>query len=167
MNIEKAKELFFRYSGNKFFMNNDGVLELYRQCNVSIEIEKEWLFKMESECYDELIKEINNQSFVDLFIRYVDMIQKDKKSEDKIICLLEKKLHSFDANTTLTCISIFTSQNAFANKKVIDWSITQLKNVLCKEKIVCDDCKISGKRSGYLSDNIERINRKINYLMNL
>ena len=40
--MERAKELFFKYSGNRFFMDREGDGNEYESYNVSKETEKAW-----------------------------------------------------------------------------------------------------------------------------
>lgn len=49
----RAKEIYFQYEGNKFQMMRDGIIDEYRQYNVSDDKEKEWL--------EELIQKNINQ----------------------------------------------------------------------------------------------------------
>lgn len=44
--IEKAKKLFFDYSGSAFYMSRDGVESEFRSYNVPVRLQDEWFIEI-------------------------------------------------------------------------------------------------------------------------
>jgi hypothetical protein len=115
METIKAKEIFFSYNGQHYFMDHDGVYDEYKKYNISEIVEKEWIEELvklrlneykESSDYKYLTPLVDYYNRYDLIIEIVNVklkgafINKIIVLEDltKILCNNKGKIKNYEKN---------------------------------------------------------------------
>ena len=82
--MERAKELFYKYHGNRFYMDHDGAGREYESCHVSGETEEMWTEELITRFLE---SKPQGKEALRLYSAVTDMIKSDRRSKDWDSCL--------------------------------------------------------------------------------
>lgn len=148
--MKKARELFLKYDGSYFHMEQDGQLSAYKGYEISKNTEKEWL----REHQEELISKIQTGVSIGFYLTklcYVMRQYKDDEYFDKLINTIIKSLKSADtfvqlriAEELLEVINFFILNNVGDREKLAskkNFAIDILKNIISHPIIISEETK--------------------------
>lgn len=159
---EKAKKIFDMFSGNKFQMQREGVINEYQSYNIPVEIENDW----KKEYLDKIEVELHSTKIIskkiELFTVYTEASNRFFNSN--IISLVENfmKKNNLDSYTQIRLIELkFNALNDLSlnRKQIINDCINELLCLKKKELVVDNSYYIDGQLPDYLSN--ERLNVRI------
>lgn len=162
MDLEKGKQIFFRYKGSRFHIDRECPKE-YKQCKVPKDIEQQWL----EEIKINLLREINiekGHNKVILINHYIQLLDNESAVHFVIEILNQTDLDTFSmiilAETLKHYISTDISEQL---KQEINNLLLILKKIMLNGEIKIDE---SYKKNPYMKDydftkenTIKRINK--------
>ncbi len=82
--MERAKELFYKYRGNHFYMDHDGAGWEYDSYHVSRETEEKWTEELVSHF---LASELRGREALRIYSAVTDLMKSDRSRADWDVCL--------------------------------------------------------------------------------
>lgn len=147
-NFERAKSIFLKYNGNRFFMEKDGAKEEYIHYMVPEEMELQWAKEAQEKLQIQLFSYSNCMENVLDFSRYGMYVEslKDKMGFEFMVRYFESHKDTWDSKTNLIMIDtiIQTSSHIFGDKqhrRNLVTAIRWLKECLRKPIWISDDYK--------------------------
>ncbi|MWP62526.1 hypothetical protein [Gilliamella sp. Pas-s25] len=159
---QQAKEIFFKYQGNPFFMEQDYLYKTFKNYNVPQNILTDWYKELLLKNKEKLLSTSNNEKMIGDFFLYLDLIRCNKNyfSTDDITFAFNflrnnEKLDDFSRLLMIETIIDFIKYTNFSDSTIKDYC----KNILSKMDIasftVDDSYKYNGKLPSHaLKENI-------------
>lgn len=154
--IEKAKEMYFNYSCNEYYMKVDGVLDEYKNYGISTELQKQWKNEYILSEFNKLKKEDD--------IKSLKNIQNFIKENHDVNALVELyKYYSINKNSndylklSKICSAIVSSISLFMLKGKEEFINKILMDVL--DSITSIMLKIDDKNVNMIFAEADTINR--------
>lgn len=162
MNLEKGKEIFFEFSGNRFYIDRECPGE-YKKCKVPKNIEQQWVEEIKADLLSE-IKVQKGYYKVALINRYIPLLNNESAIDFLIEILRGKDLDTFSMIILLESLKQYLSHNlSEATAQKIKNALVSGKKIVLTQKIKIDD---QYKSLSYMADYdfsneniLERINR--------
>lgn len=173
---KQAKEIFFKYQGNAFFMGRDYLYETFKNYEVPQNILAEWYKELLLKNKEQLLSAPNNSEKVGKFFDYLELIRCNKQyfSNDDIVFAFDffcknEKLDNFSYLLMIEEIIDFIKSTNLADNSIKDYCKNILENMNIDSFTVDDRYKYENKLPFYaLKENIlPRILDDINQLNNL
>ena len=138
--LKEAKNIYFRYSGNKFEMERDDVYKKYKYYRISKEQEEKWKDEI-FEDYKSIINKENDNFKLVNNIRGILMLEyRTTEAINKVIDILNRReIDTF--SSILICEEIkktLKSNHENNNCDNVKGDLYQIKNKLLNEKITID-----------------------------
>lgn len=148
MDLEKGKQIFFKYDGSHFNIDTECPKE-YKKCEIPKEIEQQWL----EEIKDNFLKSIDVEKGshrVALINRYIQLLDNTSAVYFLIEMLNKKDLDTFSMIILAESIKHYLSLNISDGlKEKINILLLQLKDVMLSGEIKIDECY---KKAWYMKD---------------
>ena len=163
MDLEKGKQIFFRYNGSRFHIDRECPNE-YRQCRVPKDIEQQWLKEIKGNLLRNISVE-RGHSKVILINNYIQLLDNESAVHFVIEVLNQTDLDTFSmiilAETLKHYKSAYISERL---KQEINKLLLILKKIMLNGEIKIDE---SYKKDPYINDydfTKENIINRINKL---
>lgn len=139
---EKAKQIFKECSGNKYFMNLNGVYEEYESYDVPIYLEEQWKKNISDEYAEKLEAAETMREVSHSFYKYSNShIDKEEKVEHMMDYILTKG-NGWDSLTSVLCLeAVIDKIKSLSNgltKRAYYWKIFKFACKVKKGKITID-----------------------------
>jgi hypothetical protein len=162
MEIEKCKQIFFKYNGSHFHIDRE-LGDEYRKCKIPKEIEDQWLEEIKKVLYGKVLKTKGNER-ISAMTDYIQII-----SDEDAIKFLINILHHVELDT-FSSIIIVESLKDYLHKNIdsilkqsIKNEINMTKEKILNNKVIIDDSfkKLPYMKDYDFSDNaiVDRINK--------
>jgi hypothetical protein len=159
---KQAKEIFFKYQGNSFFMERDHLYKTFKNYNVPQNILVNWYKELLLKNKENLLSSSNNEKMIGEFFLYLDLIRCNKNyfSLDDInfafnFLRKNEKLDDFSRLLMIEAVIDFIKSTNLSDSAIKDYC----KNILSKMDIdsftVDESYKYDGQLPSYvLKENI-------------
>lgn len=165
---KEAKEIFFDYQGNAFFMTRDGVYETFKNYAVPQVISDQWYQELLLKNKEQLLSESNNSEIVWRFYLYLHLIQcnKDYFEKDDIefafdFFIKNQKLDDYSKLKIIETIIDFLKSQSSTFPLITNFC----KNILINMNIDSFTIDESYKNNNYDLSNLsqENLSNRISY----
>ncbi len=138
-NYEKAKQIFRECSGNKYFMNLNGVYEEYESYNVPKYLEEQWKRGISDEYAEKLEAAETMKEVSDSFFGYRNShISREEKASNMMDYIIANS-EGWDSFTRVLCfeafIGVMKSLSSGIARRSYYWKIFKLAGKTAKGKI--------------------------------
>lgn len=148
MDLEKGREIFFKYNGSRFYIDRECPNE-YKKCGIPLEIEKQWLEEIKHDLLVK-VKELKGAYRMQAINDYIQI--SDFASSICLLSeiLLESGVDTFSSIILLETLKQYLRRNISDNlKRDIEKTIIDSKKKLLEKEISVDD---SYKNLNYMID---------------
>ena len=161
----EAKEIYFKYGGNSFFMTREGDYEHYKSFAVPKEVEKEWMREYRDTLFAKLHAETSGDGLTLIISSIISTVSKD--SSDVLVTLsefIQANKESFDfftsiliAEALLKAVKFYGHEDS-VSAATVALSLQILKKLLERPVTIANDYLESQHMAGYdfSKENLEK-----------
>lgn len=170
---DNAKEIYFNYLGNTFFMGMDGIEDEYKKYNISKVTEREWDNELREYLINSIKKEKNLMKKEHMFLNF-ELFSERVQSIDNLefmVIFIKDNIHKFDTFTTLRMCedtiklaTQYSSSDKLKSKETINKVIGYLNTLKEQPVIISQDYYTGDSKPEHLSNN--NIKKRINEIIN-
>ena len=148
--MNEARQLFLKYDGSYFHMDRDGELDKYREYNIDVDTEKQWLCEYQLE----LIEQLQLGKSSDVIFSRVCSLMRAAKCDDNVehfINATNKNLNSEDSFVRLRIaeelqdlIEFFSTNSNGSSKKILKYksmAVEILQNITFEPIVISEETR--------------------------
>ena len=163
MDLEKGKEIFYKYNGSKVSIERE-VGNEYKKCNVPIEVENEWRQDIMISLLT-AIKRSNGADLIKYVMSYIQLLSTEQCLRFLINIIKNRKLDTFTCLLLCETLKDFVKcYNIYLYDIDIEQELKHYKEFMLQNDIIIDE---SYKSVWYMQDYDFSINSIIQRINNL
>ena len=137
-NYKTAKDIFFRFDGNRYFMALDGEYERYKECDISYEQELKWREEIFLTVMLEIDEEKDLEKKIGKYIRLFTMFRDFQNQGGKIKAItlqVDKDFKAFSSLNKIIIIEMFLENiyKKYPKMKIIKFVKSLMKEINISE----------------------------------